>query len=73
MRELRGQAVNFNKSAMCVSLSFPSQRSAQLAVILGVGLVECYERYLGLPCFTGKHKRKILADIARRVWDKIKG
>ncbi|KAK3198882.1 hypothetical protein Dsin_022297 [Dipteronia sinensis] len=31
------------------------------------------EKYLGLPCFTGRHKRKIFNDISKRVWDKIKG
>ncbi|KAK3212445.1 hypothetical protein Dsin_017151 [Dipteronia sinensis] len=68
-----GQEVNYTKSAMCVSLSLTSQVSAHLAAIVGVRAVECHEKYLGLPCFTGRHKRKVFTDISKRVWDKIKG
>ncbi|KAK3226044.1 hypothetical protein Dsin_005906 [Dipteronia sinensis] len=68
-----GQEVNYTKSAMCVSPSLKSQASAHLTAIVGVREAECHEKYLGLPCFTGRHKQKVFTDISKRVWDKIKG
>ncbi|KAK3231580.1 hypothetical protein Dsin_003461 [Dipteronia sinensis] len=36
-------------------------------------LVECHDRYLGLPSFAGKNKRKLFASIRGRVWDRVRG
>ncbi|KAK2642401.1 hypothetical protein Ddye_024164 [Dipteronia dyeriana] len=58
-----GQLVNFNKSAICVSLSISASEGKRLASIVGVNLVECHEKYLGLPCFTGRSKRKLFTYI----------
>ncbi|KAK3230765.1 hypothetical protein Dsin_002646 [Dipteronia sinensis] len=68
-----GQAINFAKSAMCISLSFSVLEGQTLASRVGIKLVECHENYMGLPCFTGRSKRKIFASIVDRVWGKIKG
>ncbi|KAK3187995.1 hypothetical protein Dsin_027556 [Dipteronia sinensis] len=68
-----GQVVNYNKSAMCVSPSIPSCEGKRLADLVGVNLVVCHEKYLGLPCFTGRSKRQLFADIVDRVWGKLKG
>ncbi|KAK3211392.1 hypothetical protein Dsin_016098 [Dipteronia sinensis] len=40
---------------------------------MGIKLIGCHKNYLGLPCFTGRNKRKLFATIADRVWAKIKG
>ena len=40
---------------------------------MGIAAVDCHERYLGLPCFTGRKKKEIFSDISSRIWDKIKG
>ncbi|KAK3218543.1 hypothetical protein Dsin_012513 [Dipteronia sinensis] len=68
-----GQVVNYNKSAMCVSPSIPLFEGKRLAALIGVKIVDCHEKYLGLPCVTRRSKRKIFSDIANRVWRKIKG
>ncbi|KAK3222269.1 hypothetical protein Dsin_009294 [Dipteronia sinensis] len=67
-----GQVVNFQKSAICVSRKVPRHYALVLAGILGVTLVKCHERYLGLPRFTERNKRQIFADIKARVWNRVK-
>ncbi|KAK3226139.1 hypothetical protein Dsin_006001 [Dipteronia sinensis] len=67
-----GQAINFAKSAMCISHSFSVLEGQALVSRVGIKLVECHKNYLGLPCFTGRSKRKIFASIVDRVWGKIK-
>ncbi|KAK2664384.1 hypothetical protein Ddye_002958 [Dipteronia dyeriana] len=68
-----GQVVNFSKSALCVSPSISIAEAERLATTVGIKLVDCHDRYLGLPCFTGRSKRKLFSDIVDRVWRKIKG
>ncbi|KAK2651128.1 hypothetical protein Ddye_018617 [Dipteronia dyeriana] len=68
-----GQVINFQKSAMCVSKGVSRHRASNLARILGVQLVWCHERYLGLPSFAGKNKRELFTNIRDRVWDRVKG
>ncbi|KAK3225210.1 hypothetical protein Dsin_005072 [Dipteronia sinensis] len=67
------QIINFSKSAMCVSPSILAREGEQLAALIGVNLVTCHEKYLGLPCFTGRSKRVVFADIINRVWNILKG
>ncbi|KAI9185039.1 hypothetical protein LWI28_003582 [Acer negundo] len=55
-----GQAVNFNKSVLCVSKSVSKVEGARLASILGVKLIDCHERYLGLPSFASSNKKHLL-------------
>ncbi|KAK3220991.1 hypothetical protein Dsin_014961 [Dipteronia sinensis] len=45
----------------------------QLADTLGVWLVDCHEKYLGLPSFAVRCKRKLFSDITCRIWNKLKG
>ena len=45
----------------------------ELADLFGVRLVECHDKYLGLPTFTGRCKRELFNFIKSRVWDKVKG
>ncbi|KAK2662640.1 hypothetical protein Ddye_001214 [Dipteronia dyeriana] len=46
-----GQSMNFGKSALCVSSSMDNTETMRLSVILGIQVVDCHDRYLGLPCF----------------------
>ncbi|KAK2652350.1 hypothetical protein Ddye_012206 [Dipteronia dyeriana] len=62
-----------SKSAICVSPSVGMEESRKLADMVGMKLVDCHERYLDLPCFSNKSKRKLFADIADKVWNRIKG
>ncbi|KAK3188794.1 hypothetical protein Dsin_028355 [Dipteronia sinensis] len=67
------QAINFQKSAMCVSNGVSQNRAINLAQTLGVQLVRCHERYLGLPSFAGQNKKELFANIRDRVWGRVKG
>ncbi|KAK3198138.1 hypothetical protein Dsin_021553 [Dipteronia sinensis] len=67
------QLINFSKSAVCVSPSMSIVESERIASMIGVKLVDCHENYLGLPCFSGRSKRKLFAHIVDRVWGKIRG
>ncbi|KAK2638818.1 hypothetical protein Ddye_026613 [Dipteronia dyeriana] len=68
-----GQVVKFDKSVICVSPSISVCEGERLVALIGVNIVDCHEKYLGLPCFMGRSKRKIYTDIIDRVWRKIKG
>ncbi|KAL5820908.1 hypothetical protein ACOSQ3_022790 [Xanthoceras sorbifolium] len=57
----------------CSSKQVSKLEAHQLAYILGVQLVGCHEKYLGLPSFTGKNKGRLFNSIKSRVWDKLKG
>ncbi|KAL5551374.1 hypothetical protein UlMin_001550 [Ulmus minor] len=35
--------------------------------------VNCHEKYLGLPCFSGKNKQGLFSSIRDRVWNKLCG
>ncbi|KAK3193675.1 hypothetical protein Dsin_024985 [Dipteronia sinensis] len=67
-----GQVVNFSKSALCVSPAVERSECERerLAAIVGIQVVECHEKYLGLPCISGRHKHKMFADIVDKVWGK---
>ncbi|KAL5560010.1 hypothetical protein UlMin_036221 [Ulmus minor] len=68
-----GQAVNLSKSAVCFGPKLLEDEAASMAAILGVPRVRCHEKYLGLPCFTGKNKQGLFSSIRDRVWNKLCG
>ncbi|KAK2634298.1 hypothetical protein Ddye_029090 [Dipteronia dyeriana] len=68
-----GQVINFHKLAMCFSPSISNSSGDRLASLVGVNKVDCHETYLGLPCFSGRNKRRLFSTIVDRVWYKIKG
>ncbi|KAL5770413.1 hypothetical protein ACOSP7_014567 [Xanthoceras sorbifolium] len=68
-----GQAVNLSKSAICCSSGSSAQFEDSLTSVLGVPLVDCHERYLGLPSFVGKGKRHLFQSIVDKVWGKLQG
>ncbi|KAL5552794.1 hypothetical protein UlMin_040195 [Ulmus minor] len=39
--------------------------------LLGVPQVRCHEKYLGLPCYSGKNKHGLFSSIKDRVWNKL--
>ncbi|KAL5834934.1 hypothetical protein ACOSQ3_014525 [Xanthoceras sorbifolium] len=43
------------------------------ARILGVQMVGCHTKYLGLPRFVNRNKKHIFQSIIDRVWSKLKG
>ncbi|KAK3195445.1 hypothetical protein Dsin_026755 [Dipteronia sinensis] len=58
---------------MCVSSKVSRHRAEGLARIIGVQLVGCHERYLGLPSFVGKSKSQLFTSIRDRIWNRVKG
>ncbi|KAL5819961.1 hypothetical protein ACOSQ4_023803 [Xanthoceras sorbifolium] len=68
-----GQLVNFHKSAVCVSGLISRPRAISLVATLGVRLVDCHEKYLGLPSFVCRNKRTLFANIKDRIWGLING
>ncbi|KAL5552848.1 hypothetical protein UlMin_040249 [Ulmus minor] len=68
-----GQLVSYSKSAVCFGPNVAEDHADQMTASLGVPKVGCHEKYLGLPCFSGKNKRRIFASIKDRVWNKLSG
>ncbi|KAL5759906.1 hypothetical protein ACOSQ2_018744 [Xanthoceras sorbifolium] len=61
-----GQLINFEKSVMCYSKQVSPPEGRDLASVLGVQLVDCHERYLGLPSFVGHNKSGLFRSIINR-------
>ncbi|KAK3189692.1 hypothetical protein Dsin_029253 [Dipteronia sinensis] len=68
-----GQVVNFSKYVLCVSMSVSRAEGTHLAVVVGVNLGDCHERYLGLLSFASKINKQLFIDIKNRVLEKVKG
>uniref|UniRef100_A0A803QEP1 RNase H type-1 domain-containing protein n=1 Tax=Cannabis sativa TaxID=3483 RepID=A0A803QEP1_CANSA len=68
-----GQLVNLRKLVVCFSSSIPLDFREYLAHILGVSLVPCHDKFLGLPCFAGKSKSGLFQPIKDRIWNKLFG
>ncbi|KAK3230675.1 hypothetical protein Dsin_002556 [Dipteronia sinensis] len=67
------QVVNYDKSALCVSSYVENLEIMRLSAILGIKVVGCHDRYLGLPCFIGRNKRILFTDVVDKILGKIKG
>lgn len=52
-----GQVVNFEKCSMSFSAGIRSGLKRQIKSILGVQVVNCHDRYLGMPAVVGKSKQ----------------
>ncbi|XP_062114079.1 uncharacterized protein LOC133825106 [Humulus lupulus] len=66
-----GQLVNFSKSAMCFSSRISSSDAANMVAILGVPVVVCHEKYLGLPYYAGQSKKGLFQSLKDRIWKKL--
>uniref|UniRef100_A0A803NWY3 RNase H type-1 domain-containing protein n=1 Tax=Cannabis sativa TaxID=3483 RepID=A0A803NWY3_CANSA len=70
---LSGQQINFAKSSLCVGSKIKQEQGAILAAEIGVKLVECHTKYLGLPASIGKRKKEVFESIRSKIRDKLQG
>ena len=68
-----GQQINCQKTTLFFSNSTPRHIKDSIQAMLGVPVIQQYERYLGLPSFVGRAKYSSFAQIKERVWSKLKG
>ncbi|KAK3225330.1 hypothetical protein Dsin_005192 [Dipteronia sinensis] len=64
---------NFAKSVLCFSKHLAVSDMNDMANLLGVQVVECHVKYLGLPSFIERNRHRLFANIKERVWNKLKG
>lgn len=68
-----GQHINFARSLVCFSCFIGFQTKMQIDQALGVPIVPCHKRYLGLPTVMGRDKKKMFRSLNDRIWKKING
>ena len=44
-----------------------------IKTVVGVPVVQQYEKYLGLPSFIGRRKKESFDNIKQKVWKKLQG
>lgn len=71
--EVTRQQVNFHKSAITFSPNTPEDLMFKIADYLGIPVVECHERYLGLPTLAGRGKRVLFSSIKQKVEVRLNG
>ncbi|KAL5544825.1 hypothetical protein UlMin_008609 [Ulmus minor] len=65
-----GQMMNLSKSAVCFSPKLSDEEATSMVALLGVPQVRCHEKYLGLPCYSGKNKQGLFSNIQDWVRNK---
>ena len=66
-----GQKINFDKSAVCFSPNTDPVMKQLIAEMLGVPIVTCHERYLGLPTLAQRSKSRMFNHVREQVWRKL--
>ena len=68
-----GQRVNYEKSEMSFGSKVNDERLVELAGFFGIRVVECHDKYLGLPIFVVRCKKDPFQFIKYQVWNKVRG
>ncbi|KAL9660817.1 hypothetical protein QQ045_025635 [Rhodiola kirilowii] len=68
-----GQQINYGKSEMFVGDNVSMERARCFGGILGVRVVECIDKYLGLPVSLNGRKTALLNFIEDRMWKRVNG
>lgn len=66
-----GQAINFQKSALLVSLATSWDQKEDLKAIFQLGMVRRHSQYLGLPSTIGRNKKSIFGGIKEKVLKRL--
>ncbi|XP_031125428.1 uncharacterized protein LOC116027784 [Ipomoea triloba] len=68
---LSGQAVNFHKSSVCFSRNTDVNDRLVVTNTLGVVQASDFGKYLGLPSFIGRNKRRVFAYIEDKIRQRV--
>lgn len=66
-KQASSQMINFNKSAACFSPKTDPITKQLISDMLGVQIVACHERYLGLPTLTQRNKNKMFSHVVAEI------
>ena len=73
MKICSGQTINKDKSTVMFSRNTKSSEKNQLMAALGITSEARNEKYLGLPIYMGRSKRRTFEYLKERVWIRIQG
>lgn len=71
--EVSGQVINKDKTSVVFSPNIKVQVQKQMLSALGISHIASSEKYLGLPVYIGKSKKKMFEYIKQKVWLRIQG
>lgn len=67
-----GQIINLEKSSMTFSPGTPQSVRTAIQGLMGIPVVEKFEKYLGMPAVVGRSEREVFAYLKDIVWNRIK-
>ena len=68
-----GQCINHEKSAIMFSKNCGTQSKDEVKATLGIASEAYNEKYLGLPMYIGRYKKKAFAYIKDSIWTRMQG
>lgn len=66
-----GQIINLDKSTMTFSRGTPAAERVEIQQLMGIQVVDQFEKYLGMPAVVGRSKKKVFSFMKNRIWDRI--
>lgn len=67
-----GQIINLDKSSMTFTSGTPPLVRTSINNLMGIPVVEKFEKHLGLPAMVGRSKREVFAFLKDRIWDRVR-
>lgn len=66
-----GQIINLDKSTMTFSRGTLAAERVEIQQLMGIQVVDQFEKYLGMPAVVGRSKKKVFGFLKDRIWDRI--